>query len=276
MVRYKADDYSVKLCNAIFSVIPGVEPLTHYETFGDACRRVVPTAIDAQVDKAYPLSREEDVQQAMWVLDALDGADKGIAVYTGLKSVFGSIFGSSGPAAKGFDNDPQQATDAALKGLGLCFAIAKIFPGTLQEKIAMFNRIPAGKQILAYYAVMEVAVPLTDNVLSGGGDIMQQLMDKFGKDSTSKMTTLAGAAGASEAMAVFQALSEQLNGLTKNVAQFVGPVTDKVKQYAPSALGKADKVAGAVAMAADVMPIWGLLGSHLVAEACAYRSMNGE
>ena len=271
MGRFKNDDYSMKLCNAIFSVVPGVEPMGFYESFGDAVRTVTPSSTPEQVDKAYKLTQEEDPQEALWVLDALDTGDKGIAVYTGLKSAFNLFFGSAKTNPNRFESDPQQATDAALKGLGLAYAIAKLFPGTVAEKVAMFNRVPAGKHILTYYAVMELAVPFTDNALTGSGHLMQDLMTKYGKDGSSKMLALAGAAGAEQATGVLTQITAQLNELTGKVAEFVGPVTDKVKQHMPGALGGADKVAGMVATGADLMPIWGLLGSRLVAESCAYR-----
>ncbi|MDP2340847.1 MAG: hypothetical protein Q8O67_07815 [Deltaproteobacteria bacterium] len=271
MGRFKNDDYSMKLCNAIFSVVPGVEPMGFYETFGDAVRTVTPSSTPEQVDKAYKLTQEEDPQEALWVLDALDTGDKGIALYTGFKSAFNMFFGSSKTNPNRFESDPQQATDAALKGLGLAYAIVKLFPGTVPEKIAQFNRVPAGKHILTYYAVMELAVPFTDNALNGSGNLMQDLMSKFGKDSGAKMAALAGAAGAEEATSVLTQITGQLNELTGKVAQFVGPVTDKVKAYMPGALGAADKVGGIVATGADLMPIWGLLGTRLVAEACALR-----
>lgn len=273
MGRFKNDDYSVKMCNAIFGALPGVEPMGFYDTFGDAVRTVIPSATNDQVDKAYKLSREEDVQEALWVLDALDTGDKGIAVYSGIKGALGLFFGSSKSNPNRFESDPQQATDAALKGLGLAYAIHKLFPGTVQEKIAMFNRVPAGKHILTYYAVMELAVPFTDNALSGGANLMQTLMEKYGKDGLSKITTLAGAAGAGQAQGVLQQIMAQLNEQTAKLATFVGPVTDKIKSNVPGILSTTDKVAGAVATAADVMPVWGLLGSRLAAESCAYRHM---
>ncbi len=273
MGRFKNDDYSMKLCNAIFSAVPGVEPMGFYSTFGDAVRTVVPSSTAEQVDKAYKLTQEEDPQEALWVLDALDTGDKGIAMYTGLKSAFSLFFGSSKTNPNRFESDPQQATDAALKGLGLAYAIAKLFPGTVAEKVAMFNLVPAGKHLLTYYAIMELAVPFTDNVLSGGGHLMQDLMSKYGKESSSKMLTLAGAAGAEQAASVLTQITTQLNELTSKLAQFVGPVTEQVKQHIPGVLGSADKVAGVVATGADLMPVWGLLGSRLVAESCAYRSI---
>ncbi len=273
MGRFKNDDYSVKMCNAIFSAVPGVEPMGFYQTFGDACRTVIPSATNQQVDAAYQLSREEDVQEALWVLDALDTGDKGIAVYSGIKSAFGLFFGSSTSNPNRFESDPQQATDAALKGLGLAYAISKLFPGTVQEKIAMFNRVPAGRHILTYYAVMELAVPFTDNALTGGGNLMQTLMEKYGKDGLAKMTQLAGATGAGAAQGVLAQIMQQLNENTAKLATFVGPITDKIKGTVPGVIATTDKVAGAVATAADVMPVWGLLGSRLAAESCAYRHM---
>ncbi|MDP2341396.1 MAG: hypothetical protein Q8O67_10580 [Deltaproteobacteria bacterium] len=265
----------MKIVNTIASVIPKVPPLTFYRFFEDAMREVAPSATQAQLDQARALTKTEDVEEALWAVDALDTGDKGIAVYTGLKSAYGLFFGSKGGPTSRFESDPQQATDAALKALGISYVVSKLFTGTIPEKLAQFNRLPAGKHIMCYYGVAELALPFTDNVISGAGTVMQKLMDHAGKDSTTRIATLVGSAASSEAQGVFQALIGQFNSVASNVVQHVGPFADKVKSFLPGAMATTDKVAGMVATGVDMMPVWGLLGSRLAAEACAYRTIRG-
>ncbi len=275
MGRYQADDYSMKVCSTIASIVPKVPPLVFYRFFEDGMRAVAPTATQAQLDAARALGKTEDVEEALWAIDALDTGDKGIAVYTGLKSAYGLFFGRSETHPNRFESDPQQAADAALKALGISYVISKLFAGSIPEKLAQFNRLPAGKHIMCYYGVAELALPFTDNVISGAGTVMEKLMDHVGKDSSARIAALAGAAGSAEAQTVFQSLIAQFNSVAANAVQHVGPFADKVKSIMPGAMSTTDKVAGLVATGVDMMPVWGFLGSRLAAEACAYRVIRG-
>ena len=275
MARFRADDYSMRVCSTIASIVPKVPPVTFYRFFEDAMREVAPTATQSQLDQARALARTEDIEEALWVADALDTGDKGIAVYTGLKGAYGLFFGSSATHPNRFESDPQQTADAALKALGLSYVISKLFSGSIPEKLAQFNRLPAGKHIMCYYGVAELALPFTDNVISGAGTVMQKLMERAGKDSATRIASLAGAAASNEAQGVFQALIGQFNKVAGDVVQHVGPFADKVKTFMPGVLSTTDKVAGIVATGVDMMPIWSFLGSRLAAEACAYRTIRG-
>ena len=275
MARYRADDYSMKICSTIASVIPKIPPVTFYRFFEDGMRAIAPTATQAQLDQARALAKSEDVEQALWAIDALDTGDKGIAVFTGLKSAYGLFFGGGVAHKNGFESDPQQAADAALKALCLSYVVSKLFTGTIPEKLAQFNRLPAGKHIMCYYAVAELALPFTDNVVSGAGTVMQKLMDRAGKDSATRIAGLVGSQASSEAQGVFQALIGQFNTLAGTVVHHVQPFADKVKTFLPGAMAATDKVTGLVATGVDMMPVWGLLGSRLAAEACAYRTIRG-
>jgi hypothetical protein len=174
-----------------------------------------------------------------------------------------------------FETDPQQAADAGLKALGLAFMVAKLFPGSLPEKIAMFNRLPAGKAIAIYFAAVEIALPFTDNVISAGGSALQQLMTKVGDGQGSRITALAGPGAAAEASGVLHGMMQSLEAVTSKVVTFVGPMAERAKANLPGALNATDKVAGMVATGADILPVWALLGSRLVAEASAYRAIRG-
>ncbi len=273
MTQFKPDDYTVKLCNAVFTVVPFAPKFQWYSSIADAARVANADLSGDKLQKAKALAESEPVERALWVADALDTGDKGIAIFTGVKTAFGLFFSKDKKNA--FESDPQQAADAALKALGMGYMIHNLFPGTVQEKLSLFKELPAGQAMALYYAAIEVAVPFTDNVLTGGGNVLSQLMEKAGKDNTARITSLAGAEGASQAMQIFESLKGSLETIVSKVGQYTGPIAEKAKQHMPGVLDTTDKVAGAVATGADVMPVWRLLGARLAAEACAVRAARG-
>lgn len=272
MGQFKADDYTVKLCNGIFSVVPFAPKFNFYSSLSDAAR-----AVDARPDtlaNAKTLSQTEDIEKALWVADALDTGDKGIAIYTGVKTAFGLFFSSE--KKKAFESDPQQAADAALKALGMAYMIHKLFPGTVAEKVEAFRTLPAGQSMALYYAAVEVAIPFTDNILTGSGNVIDDLLAKAGNDTAGRLASLAGADGAQAASTILQQLKGNLDVLIKKVATYAGPIAEKAKASMPGVMDTTDKVAGAVATGADLMPVWRLLGSRLAAEAVAMRASKGQ
>lgn len=51
------------------------------------------------------------------------------------------------------------------------------------------------------------------------------------------------------------------------------PVADAAAPYVPGVMNASDKIAGVVAGAADVMPVYRLLGARLAAESAARRAL---
>lgn len=281
MGQFKADDYSVKFATGIASVVPQVPRFNHYGTLAD-CARIVGPGLTAnkapltaeQLAAAQQISQSEDFEKALWVADALDTGDKGIAVYTGLRSAY-KFFVAKQERKDAFETDPQQATDAALKALGMAYMIHKLFPGDVKSKLEQFRKLPAGVGLSVYFAAIDVALPFADNLLTGGGSVMQKLMDKVGKESESKLGSLIGGqTEVSSARQILESLTQNLDFAIQKVSQHTGPIIAKAKETLPSVLETTDQVAGAVATGADLLPMYRLLGSRLAAEAAVLRAVS--
>ncbi|MBI3395039.1 MAG: hypothetical protein HY042_04320 [Spirochaetia bacterium] len=270
--QFNENDYTVKLCRGIFSVIPFAPPFVFYNTLEGAVQRIKPDAGPEILAKAQEIAASEEVAKALWVLGALDMADKGLGIYTGIKNIFGLV--SDAPRQRVFEADPQQAADAALKAVGLAYVTHKLYPGELTQKVNRFKGTPAGQEIALYFATAEVALPFTDNVLEGGGKIIGKLMHGR-SESVQKFASFAGQPAVTEATGMLEHMTEPLDGIIDRAKGYVGPIAEKIKAFIPGAVGAVDSITGVLATGVDVMPCWQFLGARLAAEACALRAVHG-
>lgn len=270
--KYAEGDLSVKLCNTMFGVLPFAPEYKFYTSIDEAASRL--GASPEVAAKAREIAATEDVTKAIWVADALDTSDKLIAGFAGVKNLF-SIF-SGTPRKRTFESDQEQATDAALKGVGLAYMIYKLFPGEITAKIANFKNLPAGQEAALFYVTGEVALPFADNVAEGGAGVIQKLMSSKQTDIASKFSGFAGAEAIGQATEVLGQLTGTLDQYVGQAKDYSAPMMDKIKGMLPGAAmvaNVADSATGAVASGIDLLPIWSLLGARLAAEACVQQAM---
>ncbi len=282
---FDKDDYTVKLCNGVFSVVPGAPDFEFYNDLEDALDRVVGyDEVDDMDDEEYDdlyyavkdLTKEEDAEDALWAADKIDTADTGLSIVTGVRNLV-DMFSDKKDDGRTFEADPQQAADAALKGLAMAYMIYKLFPGSIKEKVEQFLEIPAGKEMAIYYAAVEIALPFADNLVEGGAAAVNKLMDKFGGGVGDKFTSVFGGGALGDANKVMGEFAGPLGGFVDQAKGHGSAIMDKIKGYLPSAAtvaNVADSATGAIATGADLMPVWRFLGARMVAEACAYVVWN--
>lgn len=275
--NFKDDDYTVKLVSTVFGVVPGGPEFVFYNNIEGAANRLAPG--DAAVlEKAKQLATTEEMTKALWVADKLDMADAGLGVYSGVKNLLSMFGGSKGPEKRTFESDPQQATDAALKAAGLAYMIYKMYPGGVGEKISLYRETPAGQELAIFYAVAEIALPFTDNLVEGGANVVQKLLSKQKGDMGSKFSSVVGSDALAQATGVLDQFTAPLGGYVDQVKGHTGPIAEKVKSFLPSAataMNVGDSVTGVAATGIDLMPVWRFLGGRVVAEACVLRAMRG-
>lgn len=270
LAEFKADDFTTRLCGVLFGAVPFAPRQAVYSTVDEAVTVLFPQATPKVRQRAAQLADGPNVKSALWVLNALDVGDTGIAVYSGLKTALG-LFQKEG--SNSFENDTQQGVDCALKLLGIAYAVAKLFPQG--GRIGSYHACPAGQALTFYWACVEVALPFADNVLQGGGGFTQNLLEKYGGLAKQKL----GPAGDTAAAEAAPAVNELLAPVQHIVAQ-VGPhaasIAKTIQGYLPGVTDATDKVAGAIATAADTLPVYRYLGSRLCAESVVLRASRGE
>ncbi|MEQ8351685.1 MAG: hypothetical protein RH862_09385 [Leptospiraceae bacterium] len=270
---YSQDDFTVKLLSSLDKIVPGSPGFKFYNNFEDGVKAYVPDASPEVIEKARALAESEEMQDALKVMGYIDTSDKVIAGYAGIKNVL-SLFGGGGGAKKRtFESDPQQALDAGVKALAIAYAVYKLIPGGVSEKVSQFKELDAGKEMAIYFASIEVALPFLDNAVEGGAGLIQKLMNS-NSGITDKFGSLAGG-GAAQATEMLNSLAGPLDSYIGVAKDHAGTIADKVKSYLPAAANVADSATGAVATGADLLPVWTFLGARLVTEVAARRAAEG-
>ncbi|MCB1308849.1 MAG: hypothetical protein KDK30_11740 [Leptospiraceae bacterium] len=272
--QFNDSDLTVKLLSAMYSVIPFSPGFAFYNSLEGAVQRYGGGA--PQMAKAQEIAASPEVQQAVWMAATLDTSDQLIAGYAGVKNLF-SFFSSNSGEKRTFEADNQQALDAALKATGLAFMIYRLYPGGVTEKVTQFKNTKAGQEAAIFFALGEVALPFSDNLVESGGNLVSRLMNNPNIDLSGKFGQFVGAEQFNQAKEMMGQLTAPLDGVLEQAKQYTGPVIQKIQSYLPSgggAMNIADSATGVAATGVDLMPVWTFLGARLAAEACAMRAMS--
>ncbi|GIX40833.1 MAG: hypothetical protein KatS3mg129_0566 [Leptospiraceae bacterium] len=264
--QFKEDDYTVKLLSTIFNIVPIDVQFQFYNQFEDGLRRVRPDISQEEIQKAYEKLNDENIQSALKAFSYVDTSDKLIAGYAGIKNVL-NLFGMGNSQKRTFESDPQQALDAGVKALVIAYATNKLYTGDISNKINKLRNTPAGLELLIYYALIEIALPFTDNLIEGSANTISKLF-KNQNEIQNKFNSL-GIGNIENVSETINSMQSTLSLYLDKVKSYTGPVAEKIKAYLPSAMNIADSATGAVATGADLLPVWTFLGARLVAEAIA-------
>jgi hypothetical protein len=254
LVQFSEDDYTPRLCRGIFKVVPFAPSLPHYGSLVEALQIIEPGAKRKALERAEEIIKTEPYQRALWMCNALDTADSGISVFSGVKSAVALYRARQGEGSPldALETDQQQAADAVLKGLGLAFIVYHLFPGGPTEKIKAFQESETGKALALYYAAVEVGLPFADNALTGGGRMIADLFERMGEDKVQEFASVTGQSEATEAVGVMRQLIQPLDGMVQMASKYLSLMAD----------------------AAVAMPVWRYLGARLVAERAILQAVS--
>ncbi len=269
---FKEKDYTVRLTHALCKLVPFAPELSWYPDMTGALEQAAGSAGPRTLARAREIALAPDAAAVLKMARALDTADSGLSIYSGVKSAVALYKSKKGARAEALETDKQQATDAVLKGLGLSYMIYRLFPGGPTEKLERIRALPSGQALLFYYAAVEVGLPFADNALLKGGTLLSSLFERFGGDQAERLSAVAGA-DASQASGMMGKLMAPLETLVTKSASYLKPVADTAAKYMPGALGSADKVAGVVATGADMLPVYRYLVSRVVIEESLRRAV---
>ena len=264
-------DYAVKVCRTLFENVPAGPSFAVYPDVAGAVARVQPGAAPDVVARAEVIAAEPDVERAFWVAESLDKADVGLAAFAGLKNVF-SLFAGSRSRSRTFESDKEQAGDAGVKLVGIGYMATKLFPGPPDECAAKLTALPAGREMLLYFAAVEVALPFADNLAQGATAVVSRLAGLASGDGQARFGRVLGMESLGDSARILQSFRAPLEQYLGVASRHVDPLTAGLRKFVPSALGAADSLTGVAAGALDALPIWTFLGARLAAEAAASRA----
>jgi hypothetical protein len=273
LAEFKPDDYTARMLDAVFKVVPYSPPMPFYRVVDDAVRAMTPAGQPFNPvlgAKARQYANDQDLQDVLWMSRLLDTGDKGYALFTGLSSVVGLVRGQGSDA---LETDTQQRNDAVMKALGIGYMAYNAFPGSIAERAEAFRTTPAGQAMTLYFAAIEVALPFADNAAVSGGNFIQGLLAKDGPAASSKLASLAGGKSLEGAMGMVSSMAGGIQRVVDHASKYTKPIAETASKHMPGALNAADKAAGMVANMADIMPVYTYLGARLAVEGAVYRAM---
>lgn len=271
LAEFPPSTSTVRLVDAVFATLPGIDPLPPYP----ALPAVVAALGGAATDMAAATAKLDDPASAdiLWMSRIVDTGDQGYAVVSGISTAVRFFFGKAEARAEALDTDVQQRNDAVLKAFALAYLAWKASDGPITQRVATFTQLPAGRALLAWYAAAEIALPFADNAVTGGGNFVGDLFNRFGPAQFAKLSSLAGGRDLGGVQEALSALTGPIRGAVDSALPYAGKVADAAGKYVPGALSVGDKVAGLVASGADVMPVYRYLGGRLAAEAGVRRAL---
>ncbi len=271
--EFNEESLTWKMLSAIYGTVPHSPQFDLWTSTDDAMRALEPAATEEQLQLARQIGEgNPQIGNIIWMAKLLDAGDKGYAVVTGLATAF-KLF--QGKGIEALETDDQQRNDAVLKALGVAYMAYNAYPGTLAERADAFRQSPTGQALAIYYGTIEVALPFADNAAFAGGNALSTLLSSEGGQQMERLSQMAGGGsdlrGAAE---MLNQLTAQFQRISTYTADYIKPVSDSIGPYLPSVMNAADKAAGVIANAADVMPVYRLLGGRLAAESAARRALS--
>jgi len=271
--EFKQKDVTVKLCRSILAVIPFAPKFHWYNSIFEAAQHLHEDTDDATreavVARASEILETKPFKDVLWAAESLDTGDKGISLYTGVRTAFSFFFGDR---ANAFDVAAQQRADGALKALGLSYMVHRLFNGAVLEQIDHLLVLPTGRSLLVYYGAIEVALPFTNEVLEGGEHFVSELVKKYATGSTMKLSPVAGEEGMEGAQSALPYLIDLLDRVTYHSVTHLDSITQAARKYLPKAFAKGDNLPSLVATGADAMPVYMFLVARLVVEAALWQA----
>lgn len=261
---------TVRVSRVLFQAIPGAPEFVHYDDVAGAASRLGQTSTSAfEAELAAELARD-NTRRVLWVARKIDLADATLASYSGISNAISWMVGGQA-GRKAFESDRQQAIDAGLKVLATAY-MTKIFPGTVRERVQALAALPAGREMLLYLCVVEIALPFLDNVLEKGWDFARQSIADVSGETESRFGQAVGGADLGEIRATAEEMSGVLGQAMGALREHLVPIVARLRGAMPTVLNVTGSATGAMATALDAMPVWSYLGARLATEACVLRA----
>ncbi len=268
--QFQEQDYTVRICRLLFENVPKAPPFVFYRDLKGAAQRLGSMESGELPSSIVEAANSEMIKRTIWVADKLDVADAALVAYTGVSNVFSWLSGRR-PGGHTFESDRQQAIDAVLKVIGVSYLTTKLFEGSIRERTAQLLSLPAGREMVLYLCVAEIALPSLDNVIAGGWEYASRHLQSGMADGVSRFGQITGERTTEELKGSFNEMNKVLGQTMSNVQGRLGPVADRLTSAMPAILNVTDSVTGLLASSLDTLPIWRFLGARLAAEASVQR-----
>lgn len=267
LASFTSDDWSVRAVTGLLGVLPFAATWRPPATLLDAAAAVDPALATRIAARAEVLGAADGPQAALAAFDFLDKGDTGIAIFSGLRS---AVTAARGQGAA-LEMDPQQATDAGLKAVGIAWAAWKLYEGSPTERAQALIGTPTGRALMTWFIASDLVLPFADNLAQGGAAGITSLIASGAAENANRLAAVAGPE-AVQATGVLNGMVDSLQSGLGQAAAYAEPLAAWVDVHVPKMLSRADQVTGVVATMVDTLPCYRLVGAALVAEVCVQKA----
>lgn len=271
LARFNPSTPTHKVVRELVQVIPGGPPFHPYSSLAEAVRTVSPAASSRVKAAAHAVVKQAQYQKALRVADLIDKGDGAYAAVTGVRKTVGYFMRDRN--VEELDVDEQQRNDAVLKAIALAWMVHTLFQGNAREKAAAFWELPAGRALGLYYGAVEVALPFADNAAQKGKETLDTLFSGRGGPQMRRAAKLLPGLNTGQTREMLGALQDKLGDQVDVGRRYAKAYATRAKGVMPKIARTADTATGVVATAADLLPVYRMLGARLVAEAAASEAV---
>ncbi len=262
-----------QVLDALLKAAPGSSGVTVWSTIAEAADAL---GIDpSNADRAKEITRSGEAQSALWMLQGLDEGDDVFSIISGLSSAVRIYLADHADPSVDLTRQ-KQAEDAVKKALGIAWATDRLFGGTPQQKVDALMSLEAGRALVAFYAVTEIALPfLTDTSESGPG-IVDQLLESHRDAELEKLGGTVGADRTGGATTLVPLLTPHLKDAVEANEKRLDKLVEQMQKRLPALLSVTGQLGEAAAHGVDALPMYHLLSARLLAEAALRQAADPE
>ncbi len=269
LLEYKEEDHTVKICKFIFDNVPTTPDFYFYRDISSAIKRYSDNITPELLKNIRnTLDFNSNLQSILKTAQTIDKVDGALSFYSGLKNTYEIL--NKKDRKRTFESDPQQALDAGLKTIALFYIINQTSENNSFET---FLKIKAGKELLYYFLVIELALPFTDNLIEEGGKFIYKLLHKNESKIQEKFVSFANYESYQNSINLLEKMEKELDTLLTSISKFIKPFEDQLTNKLPKILNVSDSVTGGIATYLDILPIWKFLGARVAMEAAIYKEL---
>lgn len=244
---------TVRVVQAALGAIPNSQPIPWYATLEQASELVyggLPQSVGSQAGSVLD---QLAVDEALAVALRLDELDRG------RESSAGMLASPSGTT------EPGQRGDAAIKAHALAYLFAQLLPGdSHRSRVAAMEEVPAARQLVQYFAAVDVAVPFADQVRNADGTFVAALLGAESTELLDRLMEFLGRDGLDVAKDMLQVLLPHLDEAVMQVLQHTPSLATQVRGILPGSFGGTGMAS--VAADADGLPAYRWLAARLALE----------
>ncbi|MCP4916942.1 MAG: hypothetical protein GY913_08460 [Proteobacteria bacterium] len=256
-----------RVLDALMKVAPDTRDPDPIQSLQQAANVYRIDADPEQLAKAREIARRGQAQSALWMLQGLDEGDDVVSMLSGLASAVRLYWADRKGGSTESQVRDQQERDAVEKALGISWAIGRLMGGSPEQQVEAFMCLEAGRELVAFYAIADIAVPFLADTSQTGSGLIDNLLAKHRDAEMTRLATAVGQDEAAWAPPILEHLLPHIRTSVEANEKRLDTLVDQMQKRVPKLLQATGKAGAALGTGVDALPMYHLIGARLLAEA---------